>query len=134
MQVAMRVAGNHSMITIGGMGGTGSLMELNVAMPLIAESLLDSIHLLGKVSQVFAERCVDGIQANRKAIKQSVEKSLMLGTALAPIIGYDRASHIAHECYDRGLTIREYAEANSILPPDELQRALDVTAMTHPHS
>ncbi len=134
MQVAMRVAGNHSMITIGGMGGTGSLLELNVAMPLMAEALLDSIHLLGKVSQVFATRCVDGIKANRKAIKESVEKSLMLGTALAPIIGYDRASHIAHECYDHDLTIREYAVAHQVLPEDELRAALDVTAMTHPDS
>ncbi|MCH2152209.1 MAG: class II fumarate hydratase [Phycisphaerales bacterium] len=133
MQVAMKVAGNNTTINIGGMGGTGSLMELNVAMPVMAEALLDSIQILGNVSRIFATHCVDGIAANKKAIKDSVEKSLMLGTALAPVIGYDEAAHIAHECYDSGMTIREYATKHSTLPPKELEEVLDVTAMTYPH-
>ncbi|MEE2906380.1 MAG: class II fumarate hydratase [Planctomycetota bacterium] len=133
MQVSMRVAGNHVTVSIGGMGGTGSLMELNLAMPLMAVLLLESITLLSNVADVFKSKCVDGIKPNRKAIKESVERSLMLGTALAPIIGYNEAAHIAHECYDQGLTIREYCLQNNILPADELDKALDVTSMTYPH-
>ena len=134
MQVSMRVAGNQVTISIGGMGGTGSLMELNLSMPLAAVTMLESITLLGNVSDVFTTKCIDGIKPNRKAIKESVERSLMLGTALAPIIGYNEAAHIAHECYDKGLTIREYCLQNNILPADELDKALDVSSMTYPHS
>ena len=132
MQVAMRVAGNHVTITVGGMGGTGSLMELNLSMPLATVTLLESITLLGNSAEIFATRCVDGIKANRKAIKETVERSLMLGTALAPIIGYNEAARIAHECYENGMTIREYCLRNNVLPEDELNNALDITSMTHP--
>ena len=132
MQVAMRVAGNHVTLTMGGMGGTGSLMELNLSMPMATVTLLESITLLGNSAEIFATRCVDGIKANKKAIKETVERSLMLGTALAPIIGYNEAARIAHECYDSGLTIRDYCLQHNVLPEDELNRALDITSMTHP--
>ena len=134
MQVSMRVTGNHVAISVGGMGGTGSIMELNLSMPLMAVTLMESITLLGNVAEVFTSKCIEGIKPNRKAIKESVERSLMLGTALAPIIGYNEAAHIAHECYDNNMTIREYCLKNDILPVDELDEALDITSMTHPHA
>ncbi|MCH2133167.1 MAG: class II fumarate hydratase [Phycisphaerales bacterium] len=133
MQVAMRVAGNDVTISIGGMGGTGSLMELNHAMPLMAHTMMETIRLLSNVTTVFTTKCVDGLVANRRVITESVERSLMLGTALAPRIGYDEAAHIAHECYDSGQTIREYALEHDVLPADELDKVLDVTTMTYPH-
>ena len=133
MQVAMKVAGNDVAIGIGGMGGVGSMMELNLAMPMIADCMLESITLIGNVSDVFADDCVKGLKANKKAIAATVERSLMLGTALAPVIGYNEASHIAKTCYKTGQTIREYCLEHNILPADELDRVLDVTEMTHPH-
>lgn len=133
MQVAMRVAGNDVTIGTGNMGGLGSMMELNLAMPMMAETLLESIGLIGNVSTAFSEKCIEGLKANRKAIAATVEQSLMLGTALAPVIGYNEASHIAKECYRTGQTIREYCLAHDILPADQLDEVLDVSGMTHPH-
>ncbi|MCP4759406.1 MAG: class II fumarate hydratase [Planctomycetes bacterium] len=133
MQVAMKVSGNDVTIGIGGFGGAGSLMDLNVAQPMMSDCLLESIKIIGNVSRLFAEDCVKGIKANRKAIKQTVEQSLMLGTALAPVIGYDQASKIAKACYKSGQTIREYCLEHDILPAAELDKLLDVTSMTYPH-
>ncbi len=132
MQVAMRVAGNDVTVGIGGLGGTGSLMELNVAMPMMAYCILNSIGLLGNVTEQFALHCVKGIKANRKVIKDKVEQSLMLGTALVPVIGYNKASDIAHTCFRTGQTIRAYCLEHNILPADQLDKLLDVTSMTYP--
>ncbi len=133
MQVAMKVSGNDVTIGIGGFGGAGSLMDLNVAQPMMSDCLLESIKIIGNVSRLFADDCVKGIKANRKAIKQTVEQSLMLGTALAPVIGYDKASKIAKACYASGQTIRAYCLEHDILPASELDDLLDVSSMTYPH-
>ncbi|HCA39530.1 MAG TPA: class II fumarate hydratase [Phycisphaerales bacterium] len=133
MQVAMKVSGNDVAIGIAGMGGTGSLMDLNVAQPMMSDCLLESIKIIGNVSRLFAESCVKGIKANRKEIKQKVERSLMLGTALAPVIGYEEASRIAKACYKSGQTIREYCLEHDILPAAQLDELLDITSMTYPH-
>ena len=133
MQVAMKVSGNDVAIGMAGMGGTGSLMDLNVAQPMMSDCLLESIKIIGNVARVFAEDCVKGIKANRKTIKRTVEQSLMLGTALAPVIGYDEASRIAKACYKSGQTIREYCLEHDILPAAKLDDLLDVTSMTEPH-
>jgi fumarate hydratase class II len=133
MQVAMKVSGNDVAIGIAGLGGTGSLMELNVAQPMMADCLLESIKIIGNVSRVFAQNCVKGITANRKVIKNQVEQSLMLGTALAPVIGYDEASRIAKACYKTGQTIREYCLEHDVLPAAQLDELLDIASMTYPH-
>ncbi len=133
MQVAMKVSGNDVAIGMGALGGTGSLMDLNVAQPMMSDCLLESIKIIGNVSALFADDCVKGIQANRKAIKKTVEQSLMLGTALAPVIGYDSASKIAKACYKTGQTIREYCLEHDILPEATLDELLDFTSMTYPH-
>jgi fumarate hydratase class II len=133
MQVAMRVAGNDVTVTMGNVGGSGSMMDLSMAMPMMADALLESIRLIGNSARVFAEGCVDGLKANRKAIAATVERSLMLGTALAPVLGYNEASRIAKAAYKEGCTIREFCLKHDILPAAELDTLLDVSSMTHPH-
>jgi fumarate hydratase class II len=102
--VAAQVMGNNQAVTIGGMQGH---FELNVFMPLIGANVLRSIHLLSVGMTSFAERCVDGIEANERQIADLVGRSLMLVTALAPEIGYDNAAKIAKVAHAEGLTLRE---------------------------
>jgi fumarate hydratase class II len=102
--VAGQAIGNHAAVTVGGMQGH---LELNVFKPLIGAAVLRSIHLLAVGMDSFAERCVEGIEANEARIAELVERSLMLVTALAPEIGYDNAAKIAKVAHAEGLTLRE---------------------------
>jgi fumarate hydratase class II len=102
--VAAQVIGNAQAVTIGGMQGH---FELNVFMPLIGANVLRSIHLLSVGMESFAERCVEGLQANEARIADLVDRSLMLVTALAPEIGYDNAAAIAKYAHKKGLTLKE---------------------------
>ena len=89
--------------------------------------------VISNASDVFADNCVAGLKADKKRIAASVEQSLMLGTALAPVIGYNKAAEIAHHAYETGQTIREYCLTHDILDAKTLDEVLDVTGMTHPH-
>ncbi|WP_299328971.1 class II fumarate hydratase [Parasphingopyxis sp.] len=102
--VAGQVIGNHQAVTVGGMQGH---FELNVFMPLIGANALRSIDLLATGMTSFAERCVDGIEANEEQIAELVGRSLMLVTALAPEIGYDNAAAIAKHAHKKGMTLKE---------------------------
>jgi len=102
--VAAQVMGNNQAITIGGMQGH---MELNVFKPLLAANILRSIDLLATGMESFAERCIDGAEANRDRIRELLDRSLMLVTALAPEIGYDNAARIAKHAHAHGLTLKE---------------------------
>jgi fumarate hydratase, class II len=102
--VAGQVIGNQAAVTVGGMQGH---FELNVFMPLIGANVLRSIHLLSVGMVSFAERCVDGTEANERQIAELVGRSLMLVTALAPEIGYDNAAKIAKEAHAAGETLKE---------------------------
>ncbi|AKM10094.1 class II fumarate hydratase [Croceicoccus naphthovorans] len=104
--VAAQVIGNQHAVTIGGMQGA---FELNVFKPMIGAAVIRSINLLATGMASFAERCVEGIEPNRARIAQLVDQSLMLVTALAPEIGYDKASKIATHAHAEGLTLREAA-------------------------
>ncbi len=104
--VAAQVIGNHQAATVGGLQGA---FELNVFKPLIGSAVIRSISLLAIGMVSFAERCVDGIEPNRKRITELLERSLMLVTALAPEIGYDNAAKIAKHAHADGLTLREAA-------------------------
>ena len=106
--VAAQVIGNHQAVTVGGLQGH---FELNVFKPLIGSAVLRSIDLLAVGMASFAERCVDGLQANRARIAELVSRSLMLVTALAPEIGYDKAAAVAKHAHAHGLTLREAALA-----------------------
>lgn len=125
--IAAQVLGNDLTITIGGQSGN---FELNVMMPVIAYNLLESISLLANGCAVFAEKCVDGIRADRERCEQMIERSLAMVTALAPKIGYDQAAAIAKEAYESGKTVRDVATAKQVLPKEELDRALDPWKMT----
>jgi fumarate hydratase class II len=106
MQVGAQVIGNDAAITVGGLEGN---FELNVRVPLLARNLLDSIQLLASASRVFAEKCVDGIQANEEGTRRSAESTLAAATALNPAIGYDKATEIVQEAARSGRMLREVA-------------------------
>lgn len=128
-QVAAQVMGNDLTITIGGQFGN---FELNVMMPVKGHNLLQSIELLGKVSQVFVDKCIKGIKADKKRCEEMIEKSLAMCTSLAPVIGYDAAAKIAKEAYETGKTVREVALEKKVLPEAKLKELLDPWSMTEP--
>ncbi|HEX3126328.1 MAG TPA: class II fumarate hydratase [Thermoanaerobaculia bacterium] len=127
LMVAAQVIGNDATITISGMGGN---FDLNVMMPVIAYNLLQSIEILGNASALLAERCVEGIEANRERCEELVERSLAMVTSLVPKIGYDAAAEIAKESVKTGKTVRELCREKQVLPEDELKEALDPWGMT----
>jgi fumarate hydratase class II len=128
-QVAAQVIGNDAAITVGGMQGH---FELNVFVPLIARNILDSIKLLAAASRLFAEKCVDGIEANRETAEHYAELTLSAATALNPYIGYDLATEIVKEAAATGRSLRDVAREKGV---DEkiLDEALDYRAMAKPH-
>jgi fumarate hydratase, class II len=123
LQVAAQVIGNDATITLAGQSGS---FELNVMMPVIAYNLLQSIDLLAAAAAVLAEKCVDGIRANREACAAYIERSLALVTGLVPRIGYDRAAAVAQKAYSSGRTVREVLIADKILPPEEIDTLLNI--------
>src|ERR1700723_181769 len=106
LQVSAQVIGNDTAITIGGMQGQ---FELNVRIPLIARNLIQSIQLLSAASRAFAEKCVDGIQANKKGVEASAGATLAVATALNGAIGYDKAAVIVKKATDSGRPLRDVA-------------------------
>ena len=132
MMVACQVVGNDAAVTMAGLGGVGSLLELNVAMPVMAERLVESIDLLANGCTMFNDRLLDGLVLNESEATGTVEKSLMMCTSLAPVIGYDNAAKVAKEAFKTGETVREYVLRNKLVEPKRLARLLDPTAMTKP--
>jgi fumarate hydratase, class II len=106
LQVSAQVIGNDTAITIGGMQGQ---FELNVRIPLIARNLLESLRLLTSTSRVFAEKCVDGIQANKAGAKASAGATLAVATALNGAIGYDKGTVIVQQATASGRPLRDVA-------------------------
>jgi fumarate hydratase class II len=106
LQVSAQVIGNDTAITVGGMQGQ---FELNVRIPLIARNLLESLRLLSTTSRVFAEKCVDGIEANKAGTKASAEATLAVATALNGAIGYDKGTVIVQKATASGRPLREVA-------------------------
>jgi len=129
-QVAAQVIGNDQAIAVGGMQGH---FELNVFVPMMARNLLDSIRLLASAARLFAEKCVDGIEANREACERYAELTLSAATALNPYIGYDKASEIVREAAASGRSLREVAREAGV-DDAVLDEALDYRAMTKPHN
>ena len=128
-QVSAQVIGNDSTICLGGLGG---YFELNLMMPVMAHNLLQSIELLANVTEIFTTKCVEHIEADEERCRELVERSLMMATALAPKIGYDAAAVLAKKAYERGRSIREVAEEEGVLSPEELDGLLDLRKMTEP--
>ncbi|MGA3067077.1 MAG: class II fumarate hydratase [Tepidisphaeraceae bacterium] len=132
IQAAAQVIGNDA--TVAFAAAVGSNFELNVAMPVMAFNLLESIELLSRASRVFADRCVDGLQADAKRCQDLVEQSLAMCTSLAPIIGYDKAADLAKEAVKTGKTIRQVAQDRKLMSDADLNKALDPTRMTRPQA
>lgn len=129
LQVAAHVQGCDATIAICAQAGN---FELNVMMPIMALRLLEAIEFTANVVKIFTDKCIAGIEANERRCNELVEQSLAMVTALAPVIGYDRAAAIAKEAFHTGKTIREVARARKILPDDELNAILDPWRATHP--
>jgi fumarate hydratase class II len=128
-QVAAQVIGNDTAITVGGMQGH---FELNVFVPLLARNILDSVKLLASASRLFAEKCVEGIEAQRENAERYAELTLAAATALNPYIGYDKASEIVKEAASSGRSLREVAREKGV-EDSVLDEALDYRAMAKPH-
>jgi fumarate hydratase, class II len=129
-QVSAQVIGNDAAITVGGLQGN---LELNVFVPLIARNLLESITLLAAASRLLAEKCVDGIEANRENAERYAELTLAAATALNPYIGYDKATEIVKEAAASGRPLREVAREAGV-DDETLDAALDYCAMAEPHA
>jgi fumarate hydratase class II len=128
-QVAAQVMGNDTTIAVGGMQGH---FELNVFVPLLARNILDSVKLLASSCRLFAEKCVDGIEAKRETCERYAELTLSAATALNPYIGYDRATEIVKEAAASGRSLREVAREKGV-EESVLDEALDYRAMAKPH-
>ncbi|ROQ90655.1 class II fumarate hydratase [Desulfosoma caldarium] len=121
LQAAARVLGNDTTLTLAGQAG---LLELHMMLPLLADTLLESIELIGRSARVLAEKCVRGIEAHRARCAAYVEQSLALATYLVPLVGYDRAAQVAQKAYDDGITVREAALSLGVASPEAIEKAL----------
>ena len=134
LMVCAQVVGNDAAVTVAGASGA---FELNVAMPVIARNVLESVRLLAACSRLLAERCVDGITADTDRMRQYAESSPSVVTPLNKYVGYEAAAKIAKQALADGATIREtviklgYVERGE-LTEQQLDEALDVESMTHP--
>ncbi len=132
VQVACRVIGNDATITMAGLGGVGSLFELNVAMPVMIDAFLESVKLLASASNVFVDKLLVGLEVNEARCRELIDQSLMLVTSLAPVVGYEQSAALAKEAFKTGKTIRELCLDQKILPAEELDALLDPDSMTRP--
>lgn len=127
--VCAQVFGNQTTITISGSQGH---FELNVYKPVMAHAMVQSIGLLADASVSFAEKCVTGIAADEARIKDLMERSLMLVTALAPKIGYDNATIVAKTAHKRGTTLREEAVRLGFVTEEEFDTLVRPENMLSP--
>ena len=124
--------GNDQVIAVS--GATGGQFQLNIMMPVMGQTTLESIMLLANCTNAFVEFCLLEMEANKAACEESVEKSLSMVTSLNPHIGYEKASKLAKEAFKSGKTIRDLCTEQNILPPDVLTGALDPFRMTEPQA
>jgi fumarate hydratase class II len=127
--VCCQVFGNNTAITVAGSQGH---FELNVYKPVLAYCMMHSIQLLADVARSFTEHCIEGIRADEKHIRELMERSLMLVTALAPKIGYDNAAKVAKSAHARGTTLKEEAVRLGFVSSDEFDRLVQPDKMTRP--
>ena len=130
MQLTTRVMGNDATMTM--CGATGGNFQLNIMMPVMGHTALESIHLLAHGINAFIEFCLEGLEANPVACEASVEQSLSMVTSLNPYIGYEKASKLAKDAFATGKTIRQLCLEEEVLPEEILNKALDPFSMTEP--
>jgi len=127
--VCVKVIGNHNGIT---MAGSHGHFELNVFKPLIIHNILQSIHIMADSSKSFANYCIKGLKANKKRIKELLDNSLMLVTALAPHIGYDNAAKIAKNALKNNTTLKYEAIKSKLIKEKDYNKIVDPKKMIHP--
>jgi fumarate hydratase class II len=127
MMICAQVIGNDAVITF---SGTFGAFELNTMLPVTAYNLLQAVDLLTSAVTVFDQRCIIGLEADKAKCESNIEQSLAMCTALAPVLGYDRAAEIAKDAYQSGRTVREVALEKSGLSRDELEKLLDPRTQT----
>ncbi|MFN7019809.1 MAG: lyase family protein, partial [Phycisphaerales bacterium] len=136
-----QVMGNDHAVALGGLGGVGSLLDLNVAMPMMAANLLDSIHLLSRSCHVFTDNLLEGLKPDEKRCADLIEGSLAMCTSLVPVIGYDLSAALAKEAFKQGKTVRQLAYdtvvgqkdmTGKVITKADLDRYLDPWSMTLP--
>jgi fumarate hydratase class II len=127
--VCTQVFGNDVAVTVAGSQGN---FELNVFKPVIIRNVLHSVNILSDASTTFRAFCVEGIEPNRERIAELVDRSLMLVTALAPHIGYDKSAEIAKTAHHEGATLKETAVALGYLTPEEFDAWVQPERMTRP--
>jgi fumarate hydratase class II len=132
MQVAARVIGNDQTVTM--CGAAGGNFQLNIMMPVMGQTTLESIHLMANGVHAFIEFCMRGLEANEAVCEAAVEQSLSMSTSLNPLIGYEKAAKITKEAFATGKTIRQLCIEQNVLPEKQLLEALDPMRMTEPHA
>jgi fumarate hydratase class II len=128
--VAAQVIGNDAAITIGGERGN---FELNVMIPVMIHNLLESIEILSTGSRTFADRCVAGITVNAERCMRNAETTGSLSTALAPVIGYDKAAEVAKKSLKEDKTLRQVVREMNLMSDEELDEIIDFAKMTAPN-
>jgi fumarate hydratase class II len=129
IMVCIQVYGNDAAVAMAGARGN---LELNVCKPVIIHNLLHSVQLLTEASASFTRFCVEGIEPNRARIREHLENSLMLVTALTPMIGYDKAAEVAKKAHKEGSTLREAAISLGYLTDRQFDDSVRPESMTHP--
>lgn len=124
IMVCCQVIGNDAAITYGGFGGVGSLLDLNVAMPMMAANLLDSIHLLARACDVFTKNLLEGLTPDEERCAELIERCLAMCTSLVPVIGYDKSAALAKEAFKQGKTVRQLAYATVVGQKDNAGKAI----------
>jgi fumarate hydratase class II len=127
MQVAAQVIGNDAAVAFSGALGN---FELNVMMPVMARNLLESIRIMASVSRVFATKCIDGIEADVERCRFYAEASPSISAALNPYIGYDEVARVIKKAMAENKTLREVVLEEGLMDEEDVDRALDVIAMT----
>ncbi|MEZ6103266.1 MAG: class II fumarate hydratase [Pirellulaceae bacterium] len=130
MQVAARVMGNDQTLVVS--GAAGGQFQLNIMMPVMGQTTLESVHLLASAVNAFVDFCMVGLEANEQQCEAAVEQSLSMSTSLNPLIGYEAAAKLTKEAFASGKTIRELCLAKGLLPEEQLAQALDPWKMTEP--
>ena len=130
VQMSVRIVANDLAATLSDFGGVGSLLELNVAMPLMGDALIESSRLLSESARLLCEKLLPGLEVDRGRCETLAGRSLMTGTCLVPIIGYDRAATLVKKASSEGISIREAAAG--FFAAEELEAMFDLKSMTMP--
>ncbi|MCO6043627.1 class II fumarate hydratase [Aeoliella sp. ICT_H6.2] len=134
MQVACRVIGNDATVTMAGMGGVGSIFELNVAMPVMIDGFLESVTLLANVADTFVDKLLKGLEVDEARCAELLDASLMTITALAPEVGYEKCAALAKQAHKEGKTIKQLVGELNLMPEARLTELMDYDSMTRPEA